>query len=235
MTDFSAAAPAAAPAAASLTARTVEDALRAAADDHEFIKTTKRMTDDATTVIGVRMGTVFAIAKAHTDMDLAEVDRLLDRDEYELRMVALSVLDFKARRPRITTAGRAELYELWMRRLDRITTWDFIDRSAPRVVGAYLLDKPRDVLYELARSQSLWHRRAAVVASFSIIRAGDIADPVALCELLAADPERFVQTAVGTALRETGRVDAGVLEDFLARRGDDLTAEARRIARTALG
>jgi 3-methyladenine DNA glycosylase AlkD len=236
MTDSAADALIAQPLAAlSLTAETVEEALRAAADEREFAKTTKRMTDNTTTVIGVRMGTVFAIARAHTAMELAEVDRLLDRDEYELRMVALSVLDFKARRPRLSAAGRAELYELWMRRLDRITTWDFIDRSAPRVVGEYLLDKPRDVLFELARSPSLWHRRTAIVASFTIIRAGDIGDAVALCEILAADPERFVQTAVGTALREIGRVDAGVLEHFLARRADNLTAEARRIARTALG
>jgi 3-methyladenine DNA glycosylase AlkD len=235
MTDSAADALIAQPLAAlSLTAETVEEALRAAADEREFAKTTKRMTDNTTTVIGVRMGTVFAIAQAHTAMELAEVERLLDRDEYELRMVAVSVLDFKARRPHLSAAGRAELYELWMRRLNRITTWDFIDRSAPRVVGEYLLDKPRDVLFELARSPSLWHRRTAIVASFTIIRAGDIGDAVALCEILAADPERFVQTAVGTALREIGRVDAGVLEDFLVRRGDDLTAEARRIARTAL-
>jgi 3-methyladenine DNA glycosylase AlkD len=219
---------------AELTAHSVEMALRAAADAAEQAKIAKRMTDDVTTVIGVRMATVFAVAKAHATMDLGEVELLLARDEYELRMVAVSVLDFKARRRSITTAERRELYELWMSHLDRIDTWDYIDRSAPRVVGTYLLDQPHDVLFELARSDNRWHRRAAVVASFAIIRSGEITDPVALCELLAADSERFVQTAVGTALREIGRVDRAVLEDFLMRRGGDLTAEARRIARTAL-
>jgi 3-methyladenine DNA glycosylase AlkD len=219
---------------AELTAHSVEMALRAAADAAEQAKIAKRMTDDVTTVIGVRMATVFAVAKAHATMDLGEVELLLARDEYELRMVAVSVLDFKARRRSITTAERRELYELWMSHLDRIDTWDYIDRSAPRVVGTYLLNQPHDVLFELARSDNRWHRRAAVVASFAIIRSGEITDPVALCELLAADSERFVQTAVGTALREIGRVDRAVLEDFLVRRGGDLTAEARRIARTAL-
>ena len=189
------------------------------------------MTDESIRVIGVRMGTVFAIAKANTGMPLTEVDRLLDSDTYEERMVAVSILDFKAR---TKNADRAALYDLWMRRLDRIDTWDYIDRSAPRVVGGYLLDKPRDVLFELARSDNRWHRRTAITAAFWIIRAGDLDDPLALCEILAADPEHLVQTNVGVALREIGRVDRERLEEFLARRSADLSAHARRTARTAL-
>ena len=121
-----------------------------------------------------------------------------------------------------------------MRRLDRIDTWDYIDRSAPRVVGWYLLDKPRDVLFDLARSPDWWRRRAAITAAFWIIRAGDLDDPLALCEILAADPEHLVQTNVGVALREIGRVDPARLEEFLARRGADLSAHARRTARSSL-
>ena len=140
-------------------------------------------------------------------MPLPEVDRLLDSDVYEMRVVAVSILDFKARVRGLGDAERRALYDLWMRRLDRIDTWDYIDRSAPRVVGWYLLDKPRDVLFELARSDDWWHRRAAITAAFWIIRARDLDDPLALCELLAADPEHLVQTNVGVALREIGRVD----------------------------
>jgi len=209
----------------------VREALRMAASDDQRVKIQKRMTDAATRVIGVRMGTVFDIAKANTAMPLDDVDQLLDSDTYEERMVAVSILDFKAR---AKNADRAALYDLWMRRLDRIDTWDYIDRSAPRVVGWYLLDKPRDPLFELARSDDRWHRRAAITAAFWIIRSGDLDDPLALCEILAADPEHLVQTNVGVALREIGRVDAERLEEFLDRRGSDLSAAARRTARTAL-
>ncbi|HYJ48710.1 MAG TPA: DNA alkylation repair protein [Microbacterium sp.] len=209
----------------------VREALRMAASDDQRVKIQKRMTDAATRVIGVRMGTVFDIAKANTAMPLDDVDQLLDSDTYEERMVAVSILDFKAR---AKNADRAALYDLWMRRLDRIDTWDYIDRSAPRVVGGYLLDKPRDPLFELARSDDRWHRRAAITAAFWIIRSGDLDDPLALCEILAADPEHLVQTNVGVALREIGRVDAERLEEFLDRRGSDLSAAARRTARTAL-
>lgn len=213
------------------TAGDVRAALEAAASVDQRDKIQKRMTDESIRVIGVRMGTVFAIAKANTGMTLTEVDRLLDSDTYEERMVAVSILDFKAR---TKNADRAALYDLWMRRLDRIDTWDYIDRSAPRVVGGYLLDRPRDALFELARSDNRWHRRTAITAAFWIIRAGDLDDPLALCEILAADPEHLVQTNVGVALREIGRVDRERLDEFLARRGADLSAQARRTARTAL-
>lgn len=213
------------------TAEDVRAALEAAASVDQRDKIQQRMTDESIRVIGVRMGTVFAIAKANTGMTLTEVDRLLDSDTYEERMVAVSILDFKAR---TKNADRAALYDLWMRRLDRIDTWDYIDRSAPRVVGGYLLDRPRDALFELARSDNRWHRRTAITAAFWIIRAGDLDDPLALCEILAADPEHLVQTNVGVALREIGRVDRERLDEFLARRGADLSAQARRTARTAL-
>ena len=215
----------------SATAAAVREALRAAASDDERVKIQKRMTDDATRVIGVRMGTVFDIARTGRGLPLPEVERLLDSDTYEERMVAVSILDFKAR---MRDADRAALYDLWMRRIDRIDTWDYIDRAAPRVVGWYLLDKPRDVLFELARSDDRWHRRTAITAAFWIIRAGDLDDPLALCEILADDPEHLVQTNVGVALREIGRVDRGRLEEFLRQRGEDLSAHARRTARTAL-
>lgn len=213
------------------TADRVRAELVATASDDERRKTERRMTNPATPVIGVRMGTVFDIARSNAGMRFAEVDRLLDSDDYEMRMVAVSILDFKARGK---DADRTAMYDLWMRRLDRIDTWDYIDRAAPRVVGWYLLDKARDPLFELARSADRWHRRTAITAAFWIIRSGDLDDPLALCEILASDPEHLVQTSVGVALREIGRVDPARLEEFLDRRGDDLSPHARRTSQTAL-
>lgn len=213
------------------TAEEVRARLDAEASDAEASKIRGRMTDDETAVIGVRMGTVFAVAKDAAGMPLVEVERLLVSGVYELKMAAVSILDVRARARGV---DRQELYDLWMRHLDDIDTWDYIDRAAPRVIGWYLLDRPREVLFDLARSDDRWRRRTAITAAFWIIRAGDLDDPLALCELLAADPEHLVQTNVGVALREIGRVDPARLEDFLARRGDDLSPHARRTARTAL-
>jgi len=213
------------------SAGAVREALAAAASELERTKTRKRMTDTTTEVIGVRMGIVFDIARRNARMPLAEVERLLASPAYEERMVAVSVLDLQAR---VKGVDRQALYDLWMRNLDRIDTWDYIDRAAPRVLGWFLLGRPRDVLFELARSEDRWRRRTAITAAFWIIRSGDLDDPLALCELLADDPEHFVQTSVGVALREIGRVDRGRLEDFLTRRGSELSAQARRTARSAL-
>lgn len=211
------------------TPASVRAALEAEASADERAKIQRRMTQPNVGVIGVRMGTVFDIAKQHVGMPLDAVDELFDSDEYEMRMVAVAILDFTARR---RDADRAALFDLWMRRLDRIDTWDYIDRAAPRVVGGYLLDRARDPLFELARSDDKWHRRCAVTAAFWIIRAGDLDDPLALCDLLAGDPEHVVQTNVGVALREIGRIDPSRLEEFLSRRGADLSAHARRTARS---
>ncbi|HEY5880237.1 MAG TPA: DNA alkylation repair protein [Nakamurella sp.] len=218
----------------SAVSSTVLDDLRAHADDTERAKIRRRLPDPDIPVIGVRMGTVFDLARTHTALPLTEVDRLLGHDEYEARMLAVAVLDFKSRDRHIDDTGRRELYELWMRRIDRMGIWDLIDRSAPRVLGLYLLDKARDPLFELAAAPDVWHRRTAVVATFTIIRAGDIDDPLRLCTGLAGDPEKFVQTALGTALREIGRVDPVRLTTFLAGPGSRLSAAARRVARTAL-
>jgi 3-methyladenine DNA glycosylase AlkD len=129
-----------------------------------------------TLFVGARMKAVFDLAARWTDVPLADVEALLESPYYEARVGAVSILDFKARRKRITDDERRELFELYLRRHDRIDNWDLVDRAAPRVVGWYLLDKPRDPLYELAASADPWERRTAIPAPFWFIRNGEIDD-----------------------------------------------------------
>ncbi|WP_309132001.1 DNA alkylation repair protein [Brevibacterium sp.] len=218
----------------STTAEDIARRLEDAADESERPRTRKRVSDPGLQVLGVRMGAVFDIARQAQAMDVDQVHRLLDSDTYEVRMVAAAVLDFKARAKGLTDGDRRRLFDVMISRIDRFDTWDLIDRAAPRVVGWYLLDKPRDVLFELADSGDRWRRRLAITAAFWIIRQGDLDDPMLLCELLAADPEHLVQTNVGVALREIGRVDPQRLARFLDQHGGELSAVARRTARAAL-
>src|SRR5688500_9682677 len=104
-------------------------------------------------IIGVRMGQVFALAKEFMDMPLDEVERLLESPIHEARVGAVSIMDYQARSKKTTEKRRKELFDLYLRRHDRIDTWDLVDRSAINVVGGYLMDKPRKVLYKLARSK----------------------------------------------------------------------------------
>ncbi|MEN0130152.1 MAG: DNA alkylation repair protein [Brevundimonas sp.] len=210
----------------------VVDELRAHADPREHATTSRRLAGIPLVAVGVRMGTVFDVAKAHRSLPLHEVAALLQRDEYESRMVGVSVLDFRARAPRLDDDGRAALYDVWMDHLDRMITWDLIDRSAPRVVGLHLAHRSREPLFALAASGDPLHRRTAIVATFLLVRSGDLDDPLAICALLAADPDPLVQSPVGTALREVGRVDAARRDAFVAEHGATMSAAARRVAMT---
>jgi 3-methyladenine DNA glycosylase AlkD len=174
-----------------------------------------RVDDAGNQVIGVRMKHTFDLAKAYAGMPLREVSALLDSPYYEARMGAVSILDFKARGKRTTDQQRQELFALYLARHDRINSWDFVDRAAPRVVGWYLLDRPRDVLYDLARSPDVWRRRTAIVATWFLIRHGDLDDTYAIAQILLHDPEDLINKAVGTSLRYAGDVDTPRLTRFL--------------------
>ena len=165
----------------------------------------------------VRMGDVFALAKRFVDLPVAEIDKLLDHDAHLVRVGALRVMGNQAVRKNAPDALRAELFALYLRRTDRIDTWDLVDLSAHQVVGGWLLDKPRDVLYELAQSPQWWERRIAIFATLTFVRAGDVDDTFALAEILVADPHEFVRTAVGGLLREAGKHDRARLLAFLDR------------------
>jgi 3-methyladenine DNA glycosylase AlkD len=78
-----------------------------------------------------------------------------------------------------------------MKNLDWINNWDLIDITAPHIAGNWLLDKPRDILYELAKSGRLWDRRIAIIATFHFIRNGDFNDAIKICNILISDYSRF--------------------------------------------
>lgn len=165
----------------------------------------------------VPMGQVFALAKEFIEMPPVEIEMLLDNPIHLVRAGALSIMDKQARRKRTPEGRRKELYELYLRRPDRIDSWDLVDLGAPYVIGCYLSDKPRDVLYELARSTSPWERRTAIVSCLYFVRQGDVADTFAIAEMLLADDHDLVHKAVGGLLREAGKKDREQLLRFLDR------------------
>ncbi len=165
----------------------------------------------------VGMGQVFALAKACVDMDLGEVEALLESPLHLAKVGAVSVMDFQARGRKTTPERRQALFDLYLRRHDRIDTWDLVDRSAIWVVGEYLRDKPREPLYQLARSARPMERRTAILATFAFIRHGDLDDAYRIAELLVDDTEDLVHKAVGWMLREAGKRDEPRLLAFLDR------------------
>lgn len=166
-------------------------------------------------IMGVRMGHIFALAKEFMNMELDQVEKLLDYPAHEARVGAVSVMDFQARNKNTSDARKKELFDLYIKRHDRINTWDLVDRSAIWVVGSYLFDKPRKVLYKLARSKFMPERRTAIVATLYFIKMGDVDDAFKLAEIMLYDKEDLIHKANGWALRYAGDKDKKRLLKFL--------------------
>jgi 3-methyladenine DNA glycosylase AlkD len=182
--------------------------------------------DEDDRFIGVRMGQVFALAKELADLPLDAIETLLESPVHEVRVGGVSVMDRQARAKKTTEQRRRELFELYLRRHDRINNWDLVDRAAPWVIGGYLFDKPRDTLYELARSGNIWERRTSMVSTYYFIRQGDLDDTFAIAALLLNDDQDLIHKATGGWLREAGKKDPQRLLRFL----DEHAAAMPRIA-----
>src|SRR5215204_534061 len=165
--------------------------------------------------IGVQMGLVFSLAKEFINLEPGEIEQLLESEIHEARTGAVSIMDFQARQKRTPEARRKELFELYINRHDRINNWDLVDRAAPSVVGGYLFDKPREILYELAHSENLWKRRTAIVSTFYFIRHNQLDDTFKIAEILLHDKHDLIHKAVGGWLRAAGAKDKKQLLAFL--------------------
>lgn len=171
--------------------------------------------DDGDEFMGVRMGQVFALAKEFIEMPLGEIEKLLESPIHEVRAGGCSIMDKQARSKKTSAERRKELYELYIRRHDRINNWDLVDLACIHVVGGYLFDKSRGVLYKLARSKDTWERRTAILSTAYFIRQGEVDDAFKIAEMLINDKEDLVHKATGWMLRFVGDKDRPRLISFL--------------------
>jgi 3-methyladenine DNA glycosylase AlkD len=222
------------------TATDVQDALFAVATparaigSARFFKTGPGEYGEGDVCIGVTVPETRRVVKRVADLSLAEIEVLLDSPVHEHRLAALLILvaqfDRASRNPTRDDAVRRGLAVFYLAavRRGRVNNWDLVDSSAPTLLGGYLLDRPRDVLFELADSGVLWHRRVAVIATAGFIYAGDASTTLELAERLKNDRADLMQKAVGWMLREVGkRINRSVLTGFL-------DAHAASLGRTAL-
>lgn len=180
-----------------------------------YFKTGKGEYGEGDKFIGVRMGNVFALAKEFIAMTPGELEKLLADPIHEIRAGALSIMDKQARSKKTPASRRKELFDLYLKRHDRINNWDLVDVSAIHVVGGYLSDKPRDVLYKLAKSKDMWQRRTAIVSTAYFIKRGELDDVFQIAELLVKDEQDLIHKATGWMLRYAGDKDQKRLLRFL--------------------
>jgi 3-methyladenine DNA glycosylase AlkD len=182
---------------------------------HRYFKLGEGEYGEGDVFMGVRMGQVFALSDEFKEMELEEVEQLLASPIHEVRAGAVKIMANQAKGKKTTDHRRKELFELYLRSMDRINNWDLVDLGAWDVVGRYLVDKPRDVLYDLARSSNLWERRTAVLSTMAFIRRGEVDDAFRIAELLLDDDQDLIHKAAGWSLREAGRHDRERLVQFL--------------------
>lgn len=204
------------------TANDVVDALEAhssgtdAAFLARFFKTGEGQYGEGDVFIGVRVPQTRAVCKQYTGLPLDEVQKLLDSPVHEHRLAAVIILTYQY--PKAGEAGKRAIFDLYLKnvRKGRVNNWDLVDSSAGYIIGEYLADKPRDLLFELAKSSSIWERRVSILSAFAFLMKGDASTMLQLAEVLLYDKQDLIQKAVGWMLRETGkRVDRQLLLGFL--------------------
>ena len=181
---------------------------------HErFFRTGKGEYGEGDRFIVVSVPNQRTIAKQFKDLSLGEIAKLLDDKIHECRLTALLILCEQF--PRADTDGRQKIADLYIEKMDRVNNWDLVDTSAYKILGAYLEDKGRSLLDELAESDDLWRQRIAIVATYHFIKQGDFTDTLRLCELLLDDSHDLIHKATGWMLREVGKRDVTALRNFL--------------------
>ena len=165
--------------------------------------------------MGVKMGTLFALAKEFGEMPIEEIEELLESPIHEARAGAVSIMDKASRNKKITKERLKDFFDLYMRRHDRINNWDLCDLGCLYMTGSYLYDKPHDILYKLARSKNIWERRTAILSTCYFIRQSDMTDTFKIAEILVNDKEDLIHKATGWMLRFAGAKDRKKLITFL--------------------
>jgi 3-methyladenine DNA glycosylase AlkD len=167
--------------------------------------------------MGVKMGTLFSIAKEFGEMPIEEIEELLESQIHEARAGAVSIMDKASRNKKISKERLKDFFDLYMRRHDRVNNWDLCDLGCLYMTGSYLYDKPHDILYKLARSKNIWERRTAILSTCYFIRQGEMTDTFKIAEILVNDKEDLIHKATGWMLRFAGAKDQKRLITFLDR------------------
>jgi 3-methyladenine DNA glycosylase AlkD len=200
-------------------AGTAQQRLRSLADPKaaailaRFFKTGPGQYGEGDQFIGVKVPVTRKVAKEFRSLPINEVECLLHSEIHEERLLALVILVGQFEKG--DDATRKRIYNLYLANTRHINNWDLVDLSAPQIVGGYLETRNRKPLDRQAKSASLWERRISILATYWFIRHGDFTDTIRIAEKLLGDKEDLIHKAVGWMLREVGKRDVAVLEEFL--------------------
>ncbi|OGW39308.1 MAG: DNA alkylation repair protein [Nitrospirae bacterium GWD2_57_9] len=190
-----------------------------------FFKTGPGQYGEGDIFLGVTVPVLRKLAKECKKTSAADAFRLLRSSIHEERLLALFLLIERYRKG--DDSQKKEIYEGYLKSTRYINNWDLVDLSAPNIVGNYLSGRSRKPLYDLARSSSLWDRRIAILATFSFIRQNQFSETIKIAKILISDEHDLIHKAVGWMLREVGKRNLSIEEEYLL-------AHYRKMPRTML-
>lgn len=191
-----------------------------------FFKTGKGEYGEGDQFWGVKVPELRKVAKAFIHLPLEEIQLLIEHPVHEVRACGFMILVYQYEKLK-KEQDRQVYVDYYLKNARKANNWDLVDNSAPKILGRWLRDKERTVLYQLAESDSLWEQRIAIVATWTIIREDQYEDTFALAVQLIDHPHDLIRKAVGWMLREIGKRDREALTHFLEE-------YASRLSRTSL-
>jgi 3-methyladenine DNA glycosylase AlkD len=191
-----------------------------------FFKTGKGEYGEGDIFLGITVPSQRILAKKYQALPMNELSLLLHSQIHEHRLTALLILIERFRKAK----EKEEIFNFYLSHTKNINNWDLVDLSSHVIVGNYLLDKPRKILYSLANSNFLWERRIAVISTFAFIKNNQLDDAVKLSSILLKDKQDLIHKAVGWVLREVGKKNLSLLESFLSAHCPEMPRTALRYA-----
>lgn len=178
-----------------------------------FFKTGRGQYAEGDIFIGITVPEQRMVAKKYALASLTDMQELLLSKIHEYRLTALLILVHQFKQA--NEKERKSLFDFYVKNTKRINNWDLVDSSAPNIVGMYLLEKDKTILYKLAQSKDLWEKRISIVATLAFIKQNQFEDTLRLSQLFLTEEHDLMHKATGWMLREVGKKDPATLEIFL--------------------
>lgn len=188
-----------------------------------FFKTGKGQYGEGDKFLGIKVPVTRDVVKqCWQDTSFDDLEACISSEYHEIRLAALLALVqiFKhAKKDKVLQQCCVDFY---LSHTEFINNWDLVDLSCYELLGVWLLDKDRTLLYDLARDgKTIWEQRIGMVSTMQFLRHGELDDTYAIAELFLNKPQSLhdlLQKAVGWLLREAGKRDEQRLKDWLSKR-----------------
>jgi len=152
--------------------------------------------------------------KYYKFVSMKDIEELLNEPYHECRLTALFMMVYKFEKAKVENE-REDIVNIYLKNIGAVNNWDLVDSSAPHILGQFLWDKDKSILYEMAKSQDLWKQRIAMMSTFYFIKQGEFDDALKIAKILLNHEHDLIQKAVGWMLREIGNRDFEVEYNFL--------------------